>query len=312
MGVFRLMPVLALALAMLPWRAGAADRLTLLLDWFVNSNHAAILTAESSGAFAKEGLEVALVEPADPTAPPRLLAAGRADLCIGYQTELPFDVAGGLGILRVGTLEDAPLNTLIAAGNGPVRTIADLKGKRIGMSANASDRAIVGAMLRSAGLTMADVVPTEVNFQIEQGLLTGRVDAVLGMRNYELIDLRMRGAAPRDFDPERYGVPPYDELIVLARKGMAHDDRVVRFMRALKAGTATLLVDPEAAWRAAVKQRPELDTALNHAAWTETLPVLARDPAALDPARYAALQRFEHEQGALDKVLPVAEIATVP
>ena len=60
--------------------AGAAERLTVLLDWFVNPDHAALVIAKERGMFEEAGLDVSLVPPADPSAPPRLVAAGQAYL----------------------------------------------------------------------------------------------------------------------------------------------------------------------------------------------------------------------------------------
>jgi putative hydroxymethylpyrimidine transport system substrate-binding protein len=51
--------------------AYANDKITVLLDWFVNPDHATILAAEYSGAFARHGLDVKIVAPADPSLPPR-------------------------------------------------------------------------------------------------------------------------------------------------------------------------------------------------------------------------------------------------
>ncbi|MCB1428294.1 MAG: ABC transporter substrate-binding protein, partial [Nitratireductor sp.] len=64
-----------LAVLLLPLQAKAADKLTVLLDWFVNPDHAALVIAQERGMFEKAGLEVELVAPADPSAPPRLVAA---------------------------------------------------------------------------------------------------------------------------------------------------------------------------------------------------------------------------------------------
>eukprot|EP01035_Chromulina_nebulosa_P053889 gene53889-biopygen38305 len=58
--------------------AHAADKVTLLLDWFINPDHAPIMVAEQIGAFKDAGLEVEIVPPADPSMPPRLVAAKQA------------------------------------------------------------------------------------------------------------------------------------------------------------------------------------------------------------------------------------------
>ena len=48
----------------------AADKLTLILDWFINPDHGPIIIAEEKGYFAEQGLEVEVVPPADPADPP--------------------------------------------------------------------------------------------------------------------------------------------------------------------------------------------------------------------------------------------------
>lgn len=291
----------------------APDRLTIILDWFVNANHEALLSAEYSGAYARHGLDVRFIAPTDPASPPRLLAAHQADLCIGYQVQLPLLDQAGLDLVRVGTLENTPLNTLIVAADGPIHTLADLKGRRIGASVGAADEALLKGMLASAGLKPSDVTVTDVNFQLEQALMTHRVDAIMGaMRNYELIDLDQRGFKTRVFFPEEHGVPLYDELIVLARRDELADPRIGRFLAALQEGTIALLNHPDEMWQAFAKAHPDLDTKLNHAAWFASLPRQDSQPALLDAARYTAFQRFMVDQGTLKAVLPVATIAVQP
>lgn len=288
----------------------ATERLTVILDWFLNADHEALLAAESCGAFARAGLSVRLIPPADTTAPVRLVAAGQADLAIGYQADLPFLAARRLPVMRVGTLIGQPLGVLIALPSSGIHSLADLKGRRVGISVGAGETALLDGLLRGAGLQPGDVTRTEVNFQIEQALMTGRVDAVMGgLRNYELIDLQRRGLRPLSWRPEQHGVAPYDELVLVAAARAASDPRIARFLAALRQGTRCLLDDPAAAWAAAVRSHPDLDTPLNKAAWWATLPAVARDPAHLDAARYRAFQDFLVRSGALRDPVPVERYA---
>ncbi len=43
--------------------AMAADKMTVLLDWFINPDHGPIIIAEENGYFAEQGLEVEIIPP---------------------------------------------------------------------------------------------------------------------------------------------------------------------------------------------------------------------------------------------------------
>ncbi len=51
--------------AALSGHALAAEKLTLVLDWYINPDHAPIMVAEQIGAFRAEGLDVNIVSPSD-------------------------------------------------------------------------------------------------------------------------------------------------------------------------------------------------------------------------------------------------------
>ena len=100
-------------------RPSAADHLTLLLDWFVNPDHGPLLVAEQRGYFKADGLEVEIVAPSDPNDPPKLVAAGQADIGVSYQPQLHIQVDQGLPLVRIGTLVATPLNSLLVLRGRP-------------------------------------------------------------------------------------------------------------------------------------------------------------------------------------------------
>ena len=123
----------------------AAEKMTLLLDWFVNPDHAPIIVAREKGFFADQGLEVEVIAPADPSDPPKLVAAGKAELAISYQPQIHLQVAEGLPLIRVGTLVSTPLNCLLVLKDGPIKKISDLKGKKVGFSVAGVKEALFAA-----------------------------------------------------------------------------------------------------------------------------------------------------------------------
>ena len=91
-------------------------KISLMLDWFVNPNHGPIIIAQERGYFKQHGIEVDIQQPADPSLPPKLVAANKIDLAVTYQPNLTIDVAAGLPLIKTATLIATPLNTLMVSG----------------------------------------------------------------------------------------------------------------------------------------------------------------------------------------------------
>ena len=240
-----LLAVLALMIATIP--AAAADKLTVILDWFVNPDHAPLVIAKEGGYFAKHQLDVDLIAPADPSAPPRLVAAGQGDIAVTYQPDLMLQLKEGLPLVRFGTLIETPLNCLIVLKDGPIKSLADLKGKKVGYSVASFQDAYLSEILKSGGLTPADVTLVNVNFNLVTALMSGQVDAAIdGYRNFELIQLALQGKPGIAFFPEEHGVPPYDELIYVANQKLRDDPRLARFVAAVEEATIFRTNHPDA------------------------------------------------------------------
>ncbi|MFA5538073.1 MAG: ABC transporter substrate-binding protein [Gemmobacter sp.] len=293
--------------------AMAQDRMTLILDWFVNPDHAPIILAQELGYFTDAGLEVEIIAPADPTDPPKQVAAGRADLAISYQPQLHLQVHEGLPVVRVGTLVSTPLNCLMVDANGPVQELADLEGRKIGYSVSGVEEAMMAAMLHSAGLSLDDVEMINVNWSLTPALMTGQVDAVIGaFRNFELTQMRLAGGDGRCFFPEESGLPAYDELIFIANAGNPDLDRINRFLAAVERGAHYMVNHPDAAFATFSATSPDLGDELNSRAWADTMPRFTHSPAALDHGRYARFETFLHEAGLTSGILPVSDLAIDP
>ena len=301
---------LAAALTLLPGLAAADDRLSVILEWYVNPDHAPMVIAEANGYFADEGLDVDLVPPADPSMVPRMVASGRADIGVHYQPNLYLDHAAGIDIKRFGTLVSTPLNTLTVMADGPVQSLADLKGRKIGFSVAGIEEAVVSAMLSSAGLTRDDITLVNVNFALTQSLLTGQVDATIGaFRNFELTQMAIEGEEGKAFFPEENGVPVYDELIYVTRSELIDDDRLPRFLDAVERAAIFITNHPEEAWGLFAEAYPDLDDELNRTAFADTIARFSKSPAAFDAGRYQRFGAFMAENGLIEEAPEVSDIS---
>ena len=304
---------LFLATILLVATQAQAQKLTVLLDWFVNPDHAPLFVAREKGFFKARGLDVEFIAPSNPNDPPKLVAAGQADITVSYQHQHQVQVAEGLPLTRIATLVATPLNSLVVLADGPVKTIADLKGKTIGYSVGGFETAILKAMLAKEGLTLGDVKLVNVNFSLSPSLFTGQTDAVVGaFRNFELNQMDIEGRPGRAFFVEEHGVPPYDELILVAASKNTADPRLRRFVDALEEGVQFLVNHPDESWKLFVSgDRASLDDELNRRAWRDTLPRFALRPGALDRARYMRFSEFLQREKLVTTMPPLETWAVV-
>lgn len=280
----------------------ANDKLTVLLDWFINPDHAQLIVAQELGLFEKAGLDVEMIEPADPSLPPKMVAAKKADIAISYQPQLHVQVAEGLPLTRFGTLVSTPLNSLVVLQDGPIKSLADLKGKKVGFSVGGFEDALLKTMLQTEGLDLDDVELVNVNFSLSPSLLTGAVDAVIGAyRNFELNQMDIENHPGTAFYPEEHGVPLFDELILVTHTSRVDDPLLATFMSVIQEATTYLINHPDDAWELFKQSNPDtLDNELNKRAWADTLRRFALRPAALDKQRYETFAEYMLAAGLLE------------
>lgn len=293
--------------------AQANDKFKLILDWYVNPDHGPIIIADKLGYFKEAGLDVDIVAPADAAVPPKMVAAGQADLAISYQQQVHLQVHEGLPLIRVGTLVDSPLNCLMTRDDGSVNTIADLKGKKIGFSVAGVEETLLGTILGQHGIKLSDVELINVNFSLAPSLMSKQVDAVMGAyRNVELNQMAVEGVPGKCFNVEEEGVPPYDELVYVANSGKldtAEKDKISRFLAATEKAAQYIVNHPQQSFDVFASYSSELKDELNQRAWRDTIARFSRSPASLDYGRWSRYEAYLKENGLVPSILPVEKLA---
>ncbi len=281
----------------------ASENITVVLDWFINPDHGPLIIAHEKGFFSRRGLNVSFQVPSNPNDPPKLVAAKKADIAVSYQPQHYLYVDQGLPLVRIATLVATPLNSLVVLADSGIDNLAQLKGKTVGYSVGGFDTVILKVMLESQGLSLHDVKLVNVNFSLLPSLYTGNTDAVIGaFRNFELNEMDIEKRPGRAFFVEEYGIPSYDELILLAHRDSINKVKFRKFVDALEEGVQYLVNHPKRSWELFVQGRKDLDNRLNRLAWRDTLPRFALRPGALDRHRYRRFAEFLKKQGLIKKV----------
>ena len=308
-GALAIVVAIVLALALSGSSGGSRQQhLTLLLDFFPNADHAAIYAAQADGRFRAERLDVAIHAPSDPSAPLKLLAAGKTDLAISYEPEVLRARDAGAPVEAVAALVRVPLTAIVSLHSAAIATPADLRGKRVATAGIDYQTAYLETILHNAGVTASSVHTTNAGFDLVPALLSHRADAVLGAYwNYEAIQLRQQGHLANVIRIEQAGVPTYDELVIAANTGSlaANRDRIRRFLSALAAGADDLRAGHGTALRALLKANPDLDPRLQRASMAVTLPYFLPPPGKpygyLDPGAWRAFTAFMQRNNILSR-----------
>jgi len=219
----------------------------LALDFQPNAVHAGIYTAIRDAADERHGVDLEVRVPSASTDSIKLLTAGRADLGVVDIHDLALARERGADLVGVGALVQRPLAAVIARGD--VRRPRDLEGRRAGVTGLPSDDAVLRAVLEHDGAGLGDVRRVTIGFTAVPSLVAGRVDAVVAFWNAEGVTLRLRGVDTREFRVDRYGAPPYPELVLAATRRTLDErpELVSDTVAALRDGTEEALADPPTA-----------------------------------------------------------------
>jgi len=197
---------------------GAPKGVALVLDFTPNAAHTGLYAAQARGFYREAGLELTIRPPGESSDAPKLLEAGRVDLAILDIHDLGIARERGLDLVATMAIVQRPLAAVIARGDGPVRRPRDLEGRTVGVTGLPSDEAVVDSEVSADGGDPAQVDRVTIGFNAISSLAAGRVDAATGFWNAEGVALRRRGVPVRIFKVDRYGAPPYPELVLVASR----------------------------------------------------------------------------------------------
>ena len=228
---------------------GAPKGASLVLDFTPNAVHSGIYAAQAQGFYRDAGVDLKIQQPGESTDAPKLLAAGRTDFAILDITDLGIARERGLDLVGLMPIVQRPLAAVIARGDGPVRSPRDLQHHTVGVTGLPSDEAVVDSEVSADGGDPALVDRVTIGFDAVASLAAGKVDAVTGFWNAEGVTLRRRGIPVRIFKVDRYGAPPYPELVLTtSRRTLESDPALVKaVIDATRRGYAFAERDPQAA-----------------------------------------------------------------
>lgn len=217
--------------------AQAQEKVSLALDWTLNTNHIGIIVARDRGLYKQAGLDVDIL-PFSDTSSAALLSGGVADFA--YVPSLSFirARASGADITALWvTMQHETGRLVYNASNAAIKRPADLSGKVYAGFGSAWEQALIGTMIRNdGGEPKWDTVTLGTGAY--EALAAGRVDFTLEVSTWEGVNGQLLKRNQSSFAYGDYGVPDQQNGFIAARGATIKErpQTVQAFMRATLAG----------------------------------------------------------------------------
>ncbi|MGB3646619.1 MAG: ABC transporter substrate-binding protein [Mesorhizobium sp.] len=228
--------------------AHAGQKVTLALDWTLNTNHVGLIVARDRGLYEKAGLDVDILPYSD-TSSAALLAGGLADFA--YVPSLAFISAraSGANITALWvTMQHETGRLVYNADNKAITRPADLSGKTYAGFGSDWEKALIGTMIRTDG-GKPEWNTVTLGTGAYEALAAGAVDFTLEVATWEGVNSKLLHRHQASFAYSDYGIPDQQNGYIATRAVTLKDkpDLVGTFMRATLEGYEWAAENPEKA-----------------------------------------------------------------
>lgn len=290
--------------------AGQLRTATLMLDFTPNAAHAGVYAAVARGYDRRAGIALRISPPPSPADSIKLLEAGRVQFSILDIHDLAIAREHGASLVGVMAIVERPLAAVIAQPS--IATPAALQGRTVGVTGDPSDTAVLDSTVQGAGGNPRRVRTITIGGNAVPDLLAGRVAAATAFWNDEGVALARARPGFHVFRVDRYGAPPYPELVLCVRRSTLarNGGLVTAVVRALKRGYRFAMSDPSAAAAEMERRVPGLDSKLVNADLAALRPAFAGphgQPGELDPGVLRRWSAWEARFGLVRRRPDVAQ-----
>ncbi|WP_203362107.1 ABC transporter substrate-binding protein [Bacillus sp. REN10] len=251
---------------------------SIMLDWYPNAVHSFLYVAQEKGYFEEEGIDLDIQFPANPTDPIQLAAVNKVTLGISYQPDVVMARTDqNIAVKSVGAIVRSPLNRVMFPKDSEIQTPKDLEGKTVGFSGIPLNEAIIDTMVQHDKGDSKKVKMVDVGFELNAAVVSKKADAVVGAYiNHEVPLLKYEGFETRNFDPSKYGVPNFYELVAVTSDQTWNEqqDVIQAFWRAAEKGFEFTEKNPDEALQILLSKQDEANFPLIEEVEKQSLEIL--------------------------------------
>ena len=240
------------------------QKITVLLDWFPNTNHTGLYVAKEKGYFAKENLEVTILQPGEGENN-QIVAAGKADFGVSSQESVIQARVAGIPLVSIGAIIQHNTSAFASLEKSNIKSVNDFEGKRYGGWGSPIEETVIKAVMNEVGadyIKVKNITIGETDFFKTIGRDS---DFQWIFYGWDGIEARRRGIKLntimlKDLNPI---LDYYTPVIVTNENNVKNQKELVtKFMKAITQGYEFSIKNPTEASQILIKSAPELNKEL--------------------------------------------------
>jgi NitT/TauT family transport system substrate-binding protein len=240
--------------------AAAADKVTLMLNWYVYGEHAPFYYGKAKGIYEAEGIDLDIQEGRGSAATVQAVAAKSVNF--GY-VDVPTMMRAavkGAPVIATGVLLQTTAMSVMGFVDKNIKKPDDIKGKTVAITPADSMTQIWPLFLKKAGLKESDFKTVAGDGQTKlNAVINGQADLLLGYVMDQ--SMKIKDATGKDVYPIKfadYGIHLVSSGIVTNTDyAKANPDLVKRFMSATTKAVEAASKEPKAAAQAILDANPK-------------------------------------------------------
>ncbi|ABQ46460.1 MULTISPECIES: ABC transporter substrate-binding protein [Thermotoga] len=239
-----------------------AEEVTVVLDWYPNTNHTGLYVAKDLGYYREEGLDVKIVQPSRLTAE-QLVASGKAEFGVSYQEAVTLSRGEGMPIVSIAAIIQHNTSGFAWLKDEGIKSVKDWEGKRYGSWGSPIEKATIEYIMRKYGADPSKVIFVNVGqMDFFAGTLNNVFDFAWIFYGWDGVASKVKGIEIeflplKDIDE----VFDYYTPVLITSESLIkqNPDLVRRFLRATAKGYEYAIQHPVEAAKILLKYAPELD-----------------------------------------------------
>ncbi len=240
--------------------ASAADKVVLMLNWYVYGEHAPFYLGKAKGIYAENGIDLEIQEGRGSAATTQAVAAKTANF--GY-VDVPTMMRAaikGAPVIATGVLLQTSPMSVMGLKEKNIKKPEDIKGKTVAITPADSMTQIWPLFLKKTGLTESDFKTVAGDGQTKlNAVINGQADLLLGYVMDQ--SMKIKDATGKDVYPIKfadYGINLVSSGIIANTDYVKENPDVVkRFMKATTEAIEAAEKDPKGAVDAILAANPK-------------------------------------------------------